>query len=297
VLASFADRQLSSVTGSSLKITCYAARLGDEHLGLDSATYQELVIKVTDIIHAAWAVNFVGGLRSFEADHIRGMYNLIRLATKATGTLPVRFYFCSSGASVLGQPPSSPIMERISDDPASAFKLGYAQSKWVAEGICAAAWRGPLKGRVGVLRVGQLCGDTQHGLWNENEGWPLMLRTVDDVGALPKLDQDVFWLPVDTAAVAILDIVLSSRRSSRLENDECQVLHVMNPNPTSWNDISTWLREYGKKFESMIPTEWVKAVAASEPDAEKNPSRKLLGLWMSAVSTHSPPLAPYTDAP
>jgi len=42
---------------------------------------------------------------------------------------------------------------------------------------------------VGILRVGQLCGDKQSGRWNEKEGWPLMIRTAEEVGCLPLLDE------------------------------------------------------------------------------------------------------------
>lgn len=40
-----------------------------------------------------------------------------------------------------------------------------------------------------VMRVGQLCGDTVSGIWNESEGWPLMIRTANEVGALPEIDE------------------------------------------------------------------------------------------------------------
>lgn len=46
-----------------------------------------------------------------------------------------------------------------------------------------------MQGRVGILRVGQLCGDTQTGWWNEKEGWPLLIRTGDRTGCLPELDE------------------------------------------------------------------------------------------------------------
>jgi thioester reductase-like protein len=45
------------------------------------------------------------------------------------------------------------------------------------------------KGRVTILRVGQLCGDTVSGRWNEKEGWPLMIRTTEEVGCLPILEE------------------------------------------------------------------------------------------------------------
>lgn len=40
-----------------------------------------------------------------------------------------------------------------------------------------------------ILRVGQLCGDTVSGRWNEKEGWPLMIRTAEEIGCLPILEE------------------------------------------------------------------------------------------------------------
>lgn len=103
------------------------------------------------------------------------------------------FFFCSSLASVLGKQdhPDNTALEEPTLDPSTASNIGYSQSKWVTERICHAATTsaGPLSGRVSVLRVGQLCGDTQTGYWNEKEGWPLMIRTAQSTGSLPLLDE------------------------------------------------------------------------------------------------------------
>lgn len=102
-----------------------------------------------------------------------------------------------------------------SSDPATASPIGYSQSKWVVEKICETASQLPdLDGRVRILRIGQLCGDTVTGYWNEKEGWPLLIRTAQTTGSLPDLTevgfpstraieanvQEPSWLPVDLAA-------------------------------------------------------------------------------------------------
>lgn len=68
--------------------------------------------------------------------------------------------------------------------------MGYSRSKWVAEAICARAHeKSRLKGRISIVRIGQLCGDTKSGIWNVTEAWPLMLSSVEVLGALPDLDE------------------------------------------------------------------------------------------------------------
>lgn len=66
--------------------------------------------------------------------------------------------------------------------------MGYARSKHVAESICLAAAQSALSSsRIGVFRLGQLCADTVSGVWNESEGWPMMIATAGLCGALPAL--------------------------------------------------------------------------------------------------------------
>ena len=82
------------------------------------------------------------------------------------------------------------VPERPSSEPRTASPLGYAKSKWVGEAICQRAHQTTaLHGRVHILRIGQLCGDTEAGIWNATEAWPLMLASVSVTGALPDLDE------------------------------------------------------------------------------------------------------------
>ncbi|KAJ9107857.1 hypothetical protein QFC19_002763 [Naganishia cerealis] len=60
-----------------------------------------------------------------------------------------------------------------------------------------------LKDKVQVVRIGQLCGDTQEGIWNESEGWPLMIKSAQITGTLPMIRENPSWLPVDIAAKAV----------------------------------------------------------------------------------------------
>lgn len=162
VEASLAARKTSGLCSlqlSSLRV--HAAKLGEHNLGLATHLYAELNSRTKLIIHLAWAVNFVASLSSFESEHIASLANLAILARLTSATL----VFGSSTASVLGRF-MNPIQEAWPDDDAStAPNMGYAQSKWVAEKICER-----IEGvDVRIARIGQLCGDTREGIWNETE--------------------------------------------------------------------------------------------------------------------------------
>lgn len=130
------------------------------------------------------SIRSAGGFRgrTSERSLIKGTANLIHMIAQT----PARLFFCSSLASVLAGP--GPFTESPTTDPSTTSAVGYSQSKWVTERVCAKASE-TLGGRVHVLRIGQLCGDTSAGYWNEKEGWPLLIRTAETTGVLPELDE------------------------------------------------------------------------------------------------------------
>ena len=224
-----------------------AADVTKEKLGLADSVYQGLVKTVEIVIHVSPFPPVQAIFQLISRRHGRSISRLasfrLRIRSKAsqvdgdrsqaddTGTRNLidlvrnspsgtsRFHFCSSIASVLGGPASAQdeITETPSSDPATASPIGYSQSKWVVERICEMANQvTDMSGRVHVMRIGQLCGDTAIGYWNEKEGWPLLIRTVQTTGTLPDLtdvcllstlvpyknadEQEPSWLPVDLAA-------------------------------------------------------------------------------------------------
>jgi thioester reductase-like protein len=175
------------------RLTCLAAKLPEPSLGLQAKAYDDLAHKVDLVIHAAWPVHFSAGLQSF-VPHLQGLRNLISLA----GSNDADVYFCSSIAAVLGGT-SKTIEERIYTDPSDAVAIGYARSKFVAENICAAAAKAAGKSKISVLRLGQLSGDTVHGIWKTEEGWPQLFGSAGLVGCLPELNEvGIFRLDKET---------------------------------------------------------------------------------------------------
>lgn len=175
------------------------------------------------------------------------------------------------------------IPERIIDDPDAASNLGYSRSKWVAEQICSRAnERSLLKGRIAIFRVGQLSGDTQRGIWNTSEAWPMMLSSVKISGALPNLDKETLdWLPVDLAATALMQGIASVDGSG----DSSHVLHVLNEHrrPT-WPTMLQWLKKRCA-FDIVDPPKWVARLEdMQEGDGADHPAYKLLDHWKRAYA-------------
>jgi thioester reductase-like protein len=264
---------------ANTKVKVVPAQLSEERLGLNDETYGYLAKEVTSVIHIAWTVNFRLKLRSFAKDNIAGVRNLLGLVLKAGRSHPPRFTYCSSTAAVMnGELDASGCWpEKLLDDPSSASPLGYSRSKWVAEHVCAEAHnRTSLYGRVAIVRVGQLAGDSKSGVWNTKEAWPMMLSTANIIKCLPDLgDEPLDWLPVDIAAQAFLE----AAREENCNQESIPVYHVLNPHrqPT-WHEMLLWLKKK-EDFEIVSPQDWLQRLEDSDVE---HPAKKLLGLWKEA---------------
>ncbi|KAJ1325740.1 ribosome biogenesis protein SSF1/2 [Microdochium nivale] len=257
------------------KIICLPAKLTEPCLGLDDADFAEIMGETTIIIHGAWTVNFSLRLRSFE-NQIAGTKNLLDLASATSAR--ARLYFISSTASVGSVSGSDRISESLSTDPADASPIGYAQSKWVAERVCA-SYEPPdesSRPKITIIRIGQLCGSTNSGVWNASEAYPLMLSTSSITSSLPRLpNQGLNWLPVDQAAAAVVEIATVQATSTEDEDEKnVQVYHVLQPHlrPT-WDEMLKWLSEsdIGAAFTVVPPEKWLDKlnIALSGPGEAK----------------------------
>jgi thioester reductase-like protein len=275
---------LPSSNTTNGKVTVVPAQLSEERLGLSDEMYDYLAEKATSIIHVAWTVNFRLKLRSFVKDNIAGVRNLIDLALKVPRSQPPHFTYCSSSAAIMNGSldQSGSLPEKLSSEPSSASPLGYSRSKWVAEHICLEAHkRTSLHGRIAVVRVGQLAGDSTSGVWNTKEAWPMMLSTAQLIKRLPDLkNEPLDWLPVDVAAKAFLETTSVGDGS-----EEMPVYHVLNPHcePT-WREMLQWLQKK-EQFQIVSPKEWVDRLEACQ-DLDHS-ALKLLGLWKESYGSGS----------
>ncbi|TDZ38731.1 Non-canonical non-ribosomal peptide synthetase FUB8 [Colletotrichum spinosum] len=268
---------------SRRKLVALAADLADAHLGLPRETYARVRQDLRTVIHCAWSVNFNMRLSSFERGNIAGVNHLMALCRAAAGGAAATFNFCSSVSTVARAPAAAgPVPESV-PDLEWAQGMGYAQSKCVAEHLCAraaaaaAASSSSSSGvRARVLRIGQIVADTQHGVWNATEAVPMMLQTAVTVGALPRLAETPSWLPVDTVAQAVVDISTSEADGGGV------FANVANPSVFSWTrDLLPALRAAGLDFDEVEPREWVRRLRASDPDPAANPPIKLVDFFAS----------------
>ncbi|VUC24989.1 unnamed protein product [Clonostachys rosea] len=280
-------------------VVCLPCDLSDGKVGFSKEQMDEFSRASTTFIHTAWTVNFNLRLPSFE-DQVSGTQQLVQSAIKSNA----RFVFISSVAAV-SCAASEAIREDISEDPSDASPMGYSESKWVAEQVCAAAYKtvtatesapeSETSSWMSIIRVGQLCGN-QSGIWNKSEAYPLMLSTESLVGCLPRFeDQPLDWLPVDIAANAVLEIALGAQAKTSENTSqmtglaiELPVYHVLNPyRHPDWSQLLSWVSEdRGRGNLEIVPaSEWVTRLEDTLAQTnEHHPSHVLVGLWKGSLA-------------
>lgn len=206
----------------------------------------------------------------------------------------------ASGDSGRVKSAAAAIAESLHPWSAVAEGMGYGQSKWVAERMCAAASAAEIGVDARVLRVGQLCGDTAHGVWNTAEAIPTTVRAALTVGALPVVenedDEELAWLPVDVAARAVVELAFADTAAEKAAaggaaaavagGGQFRVWHVENERLVRWNgEFLPALRKAGLVFDAVPAREWVRRLERSEQDAERNPPVKLLEFFRKRYGT------------
>lgn len=250
------------------KLTCLSTNLAVADLGLNQAEYGMIKASVTAIIHNAWSVNFNMNLESFEPN-VASVAHLLRLAQSAVNKDESRTFVFISSIAAVGGVRGARAEERFYPDfkEANPFN-GYGQSKWVSEQICAETSQSAR-----VLRVGQVAGDTKHGIWNPAEAIPAMVQSALTVGALPKLEggkNTLRWLPSDITAAVITDLTI-------LPQSGQQVFHVISPHTLTWNgDVLPAVEKAGIEVRIVPQGEWVRILGESDHDIETNPPYKLM---------------------
>lgn len=289
VLSTLEAKRIALLSDEELsRVSFMPSDLSQASLGLDQNTMEKILRSLTVVIHSAWAVNFNLGVRSFESQHIRGARNLIDLCLRTNTVHPARFYFCSSISAAAGTPLPATIEECHIEDLSHAQNMGYARSKLVTEHIIKAA--GEATGMTAsVLRIGQIIGDSHHGVWNTTEAIPLMIQSVRTLGALPTIDETPSWMPVDLVARAVVELS-GIRKADNVNSDKSAVYNVQNSKLFNWTqDLLPALKEAGLDFKPVPQREWVDLLRRSDPDPEINPTIKLVDFFAEKYDNDRPP--------
>ncbi|PSR83578.1 hypothetical protein BD289DRAFT_410634 [Coniella lustricola] len=263
------------------KIVVLEADPSAEQLGVHPFAYTMLQTNITHMVHAAWPMNYLMRLPSFQTQ-FRFLQNLLQLAVSSKAAHKPRIVFVSSIAAVakIALETGKPVQEIPVDSAQAACGIGYADGKLVCEKMLEAATE-MFKEQIEVtsVRCGQMTGARQTGVWNAAEQIPMVLRSAQTVGCLPRLEGSLSWMPVDDAA-AVVSEVLFNTSSNIAGNPIPLVQHLENPVRQPWSEmievLGTDLQGINKPAAPF--EEWLELVAAAGEngaDEESVPVKKL----------------------
>ncbi|GAB1312341.1 Male sterility, NAD-binding [Madurella fahalii] len=246
------------------RVTFLTADLARDHLGLDDDTdtyYTTLLNRTTQIIHAAWPVDFNQPLRFFQPS-LDGLIGLISFAHHARLRPSLLFLSSISAVSAYNISPLIPEAPIPTNLPCPAARMGYGESKYAAEQVLAYAAARGLGPCLGVARIGQVAGasSTARG-WNRAEWLPSLILSSRRLRALPGsigmgggVMASVDWVPVDDLASVLVELSFSLAKSKSSpasggggsgggggtdggDDGNLQVFHCVNPHPIPWRDL------------------------------------------------------------
>ncbi|MFF2082050.1 amino acid adenylation domain-containing protein [Kitasatospora sp. NPDC058162] len=228
------------------RLECFPADLAEPGLGLPAEHLADLAGRLDLIVHNGAQVNFLYPYEQLRAPNVDGTREIIRLA--APRRVPV--HFLSTVAVVAGSGAAG-VREAPEDAPlahADGLTMGYAESKWVAEGVLRRAAEQGLP--VAVHRPYEVTGDQVSGVSNTETAICSLFRTIAETGLAPDIALPMDFVPVDHLAEAVVHI--ATRRDA-----DGRTYHLTNPRPAMLTDVIDRMRAAGCAVRTLPYAEWV----------------------------------------
>ncbi|MFD7425627.1 amino acid adenylation domain-containing protein [Streptomyces sp. NPDC059818] len=225
-------------------------------LGLSAADRTALVRRLGPVLHNGARVNFAAAYGDLRAPNVAGTEELLRLL--ADSASPGMHYISTTSvyAPVPGPDPVT-ITEATPTGPAPDLPDGYAQSKWVAEGLVGLARERGLP--VTVHRPGRISGDTATGACQDRDLLWQLIKGCLQAGAVPDLPYgSTDWVPVDYVSAAVVALAASGRTGT-------ETYHLTNPDAPGLDRVFEAAAGLGHGLRTVPAADWQARVAA-QPD-------------------------------
>jgi amino acid adenylation domain-containing protein/thioester reductase-like protein len=216
-------------------------------LGLSPGEFRELTRSIDIIYHAGAMVNFIYPYEELRAANVTGTREVIRLACLAGG-IPVHYVSTTAVLAGLGVMGVREVTEGTPLAHADRLRVGYVETKFVAEELLRNAGRAGLP--VAIYRPLDIVGSRRTGVWNTATEMCAMVRFITDTGLAPGIDLPLDFVPADTCAAAI-------RYISALEGATGRTYHLASRERAPLGALVDRLREHGFSISEVPFATWV----------------------------------------
>ncbi|MEV6422489.1 amino acid adenylation domain-containing protein [Streptomyces sp. NPDC051662] len=246
VLAALTRYGLRADDTARQRLVCFPADLAAPGLGLSAEHAAALAACLDLVVHNGAQVNFLYPYSALRAANVEGTREIVKLA--APRRVPVHFLSTVAVLAGFGTAGAREVDEDVRLDHADGLTMGYAESKWVAEGLLRDAAEQGLP--VAVYRPYEVTGDRLHGACNTETAICSLFKTIAETGLAPDIALPMDFVPVDHVAESVVHIATRHRATDR-------VYHLTNPRPAVLRDVLDRMRAAGCAMRMLPYGEWV----------------------------------------
>nr|WP_272899208.1 non-ribosomal peptide synthetase [Caldalkalibacillus salinus] len=232
--------------------------LSQPSLGLEPGMYRTLAHELDAIIHNGAHVNFIYPYESLKAPNVDGTKEIIRLACDHH-TKPIHFV-----STLYVFPPTSDeqdvihVEENTPLPSPQGLRMGYTQTKWVAENVLAIAQERGVP--VNVYRLGRISGHSRSGACQTHDFIWSMIKGCIDIKQYPDAHIDIEMTPVDDLSHALITLFKSGPLNRQY--------HLFNTQPIDLQFMTSAIAETFDDLNKVPFDEWVHALSTQENTAQ-----------------------------
>ncbi|MFH8349566.1 amino acid adenylation domain-containing protein [Streptomyces sp. NPDC018045] len=228
------------------RVECFPGDLTQPRLGLDADHADALARCLDLVVHNGARVNFLYPYQQLRPANVGGTREVVRIA--APRRVPVHFVSTVAVVAGFGTAGVREVDEDLPPDHADGLTMGYAESKWVAEGVLRQAAEQGLP--VAVYRPYEVTGDRTHGACNTETAICSLFKMIADTGLAPDIELPMDFVPVDHLAESLVHIATHRPADGR-------VYHLTNPRPAMLSDVLDRMRAAGFDLRILPYDAWV----------------------------------------
>jgi thioester reductase-like protein len=249
----------ADLAGLARRVHAVPGDLARPLLGLAPAGFADLAERVDTVFHNGAWVSFVLPYETLKPANVLGTQEVLRLACQGRAK---SFHYISS----LAVCPLTGALDGVvrEDDDLLAMEHvlgGYAQSKWVAEGLAVMARSRGLP--VTIYRPGMITGHSRSGATNTGDFMAGFLKGCIQMGSAPVAGTAIEMTPVDYVSSAVVEI-------SRQPDSAGRVYHLSNPRVAEWADLVAWVKAQGYPIRPVPFEEWLAGLCSLGEDRTSN---------------------------
>jgi amino acid adenylation domain-containing protein/thioester reductase-like protein len=253
------------------RVVPLAGDLTAPRLGLSDAAFRDLARTVDIVYHVGARVNFIYPYQGLRAANVEGTREVIRLAGLDRG-IPVHFVSTTAVLAGLGMAGTRTVTEQTPLAHPELLRMGYVETKYVAEELLRAAGAAGLP--VAVYRPLDIVGSQRTGAWSTSTEMCALIRFIADTGLAPDIDLPLDFVAADTCAAAI-------RHISVTEGAPGRTYHLASPASAPLSDLVGKLRERGYRIEAIGFGDWVRELARQSARDPSHPMAAFLPLFVN----------------